>query len=201
MAGRSNACGCLMSEPVSDTRTLHRRAEPQPSTQALAGSDTRTAMLPGSVDGDAIYRRTRQGEKELEQPGRRISRAAHRALNLFDGARPLRELPRIFDSAELPSLLRELLDANLIRQVGSDAPARKEPHPDTALARVKRALAGAFIRELGPAGSVLEARVQDCVNLVVLHNVLQEITGLVAERKNAKAAERIRAIVRDHGLK
>ena len=70
-----------------------------------------------------------------------------------------------------------------------------------ALARVKRALAGAFIRELGPAASVLEARVQDCVNLVVLHNVLQEITALVAERKNAKAAERIRAIVRDHGLK
>ena len=189
-----------MSEPVSDTRTLHPSPEAPSTTQSLDGTVTRNT-LPGGVDGDAIYRRTATGDKELEQPGRRISRAAHRALNLFDGTRPLRELPRIFDSQQLPALLRELLDANLIEQVGSDSPSGNDPHPDTALARVKRALAGAFVRELGPSASVLEARVQDCVNLVVLHNVLQEITGLVAERKNPKAAERILAIVRDHGLR
>ena len=192
-----------MSEPVSDTRTLHRQAEPQTPTRALVASTAtrRGATAAAGVDGDAIYRRTAAGEKELAQPGRRITRAAHRALNLFDGSRPLRELPRIFDREELPALLRELLDAKLIEQAGSDAPTGNDPHPDTALARVKRALAGALVRELGQSATILEARVQDCVNLVVLHNVLQEIIGLVSERKNPKAAERIRAIVRDHGLK
>ena len=187
-----------MSEPVSDTRTLHRPREPQPTTQATGDG---RAALPAGVEGSAIYRRTEQGDKAVEQSSRRVSRPAQRALNLFDGARPLRELPRIFSDEDLPALLRELIDGGLIEQIGSDAPTHSDPHPDTALARVKRAMAGAFVRELGPSASILEARIQDCVNLVVLHNVLQEIIGLVSERKNPKAAERIRAIVRDHGLK
>lgn len=189
-----------MPEPVSDTRTLHRPAEPLPTTQPLAPDGPRNAALPGA-EGDAIYRRTELGEKAVEQSSRRVSRPAQRALNLFDGVRPLRELPRIFGDEDLPRVLRELIDGGLIEQVGSDAGGTHDTHPDTALARVKRALAGAFIRELGPSASILEARIQDCVNLVVLHNVLQEITALVAERKNPKAAERIKAIVRDHGLK
>ena len=189
-----------MSEPVSDTRTLHRPGEPQPTTQSLRGNDGPGSPLAGA-EGDAIYRRTELGEKAVEQASRRISRPAQRALNLFDGVRPLRELPRIFGDEDLPAILRELTGGGLIEQIGSDTPSSSDPHPDTALARVKRALAGAFIRELGPSASILEARIQDCVNLVVLHNVLQEIIGLVAERKNQKAAERIKAIVRDHGLR
>lgn len=185
---------------MSDTRTFHRQRDPLSTTQALTGQgDTRSA-LPAEIDGDAIYRRTGSGEKAVEQSSRRVSMAAQRALNLFDGSRPLRDLPRVVSVEDLPAVLKELLDGGLIEQVGSESQAANDPHPDMALAQIKRALAGAFVRELGPAGSVLDARVQDCVNLVVLKNVLEELTGLIAKRKNQKAADRIRVIGRRHGL-
>ncbi|MET0507991.1 MAG: hypothetical protein ABWZ78_07375 [Burkholderiaceae bacterium] len=180
---------------MADTRTLHR-AEGHPTTQALASGDTRIGMPPG-VDSDAIYCRTAKGEKAIEFSTQRLSRSARRVLNLFDGARPLRELPRIVGSDELPQILQDLLDQAMIELVGSSGQvAGDDPHPDVTLARIKRALAGAFERELGSQAAVLEARVQDCVNLVVLRNVLQELTALVAARKHPKAAERIKAIVR-----
>ena len=105
-----------MSDPVSDTRTLHRPGEPLPTTQSLGGHDGQGSSLAGA-EGAAIYRRTELGEKAVEQASRRISRPAQRALNLFDGIRPLRELPRIFGDEDLPAILRELVDGGLIEQI------------------------------------------------------------------------------------
>jgi hypothetical protein len=72
-------------------------------------------------------------------------------------------------------------------------------HPDLKMAQIKRSLAGVFERELGHQASVLEARVQDCVNLVVLRNVLREVITLVAQRKSEEAADRIALLVKRHG--
>ena len=72
-------------------------------------------------------------------------------------------------------------------------------HPERKLSAIKASLAGVFERELGPEASVLEARVQDCVNLVVLRNVLREVIGLVGQRKDDAAADRIAALVKAHG--
>ena len=40
---------------------------------------------------------------------------------------------------------------------------------------------------------------QDCVNLIVLRNVLREVISLVAQRKDVAAADRIAGIVKRHG--
>lgn len=154
-------------------------------------------MASVGVDAEAIYRRTADGERAIELTSQRVSRVSRRLLNLLDGVRPVRELPAVVPDDELPGILRELLDRHLIERVGSsDRDATGEPHPELALVRMKRALAGAFERELGPDASVLEARVQDCVSTVVLRNVVRELVELVAARKNRKAADRIAAIVR-----
>lgn len=149
------------------------------------------------VDDDAIYRRTAAGERAIDLTSQRLTRIARRVLHLVDGIRPVGDLPPVVTGDELPTILRDLLERRLIEQVGTRASgATTGPHPDLALARIKRALAGALIRELGDDGAVLEARVQDCVNLAVLRNVVAELVELVATRKSRAAADRIAAIVR-----
>ena len=102
---------------------------------------------------------------------------------------------------DVPTLLRELEAQGMITLTGmvdGDLTGDRV-HPDIKMAQVKRALAGVFEKELGPQASVLEARVQDCVNLLVLRNVLREVITLVGQRKDAEAADRIAAIVKKHG--
>ncbi len=153
-------------------------------------------MVQHGFDAEAIYRRTADGERAIELTNQRLSRISRRVLNLLDGVRPIRALPRAVPDEDLPGILDDLLRRGLIERVGSSELATDDPHPDLTLARMKRALAGAFERELGPDASVLEARVQDCVNAAVLRNVVLERIELVAQRKDRKAAGRIEAIFR-----
>ena len=68
-------------------------------------------------------------------------------------------------------------------------------HPDIKMAQIKRSLSGVFEKELGQQASVLEARVQDCVNLLVLRSVLRE----VITPRGATQGRRCRRSHRRHG--
>lgn len=148
-----------------------------------------------------VFSLTETGVQTLKNPKRIMSTPARRLLNLLDGRRSLGELPAIVRPSDVPGALKELISRDMIALTGI---ARHEGDAfDSAaelkLQAIKRTLSGAFEAELGPDASVLEARVQDCVNLQVLRNVLREIIDLVSARKNSAAAGRIAAKVRCHG--
>jgi hypothetical protein len=110
-------------------------------------------------------------------------------------------MPAIVRPSDLPEALKELISRDMIALTGiarHDA-APTDPQSELKLQAIKRALSGAFEAELGPDASVLEARVQDCVNLHVLRHVLRELINLVGQRKNPAAAHRIATRVRRHG--
>ena len=191
---------------MTDTRTLHGDGNEQASTRSLAAPLTTHAATsaPGTAPPDPklVFERTPAGMAAIENRDQRISLPARRLLNLFDGVQPLGRLPPVVRASELTNLVQELERAELIVLAGASSDLNRADsmmHPDLRLAQIKRALAGAFEKELGPQASVLEARVQDCVNLVVLRKVLREVIALVGERKDAAAADRIAVQVKGHG--
>ncbi|MDO4230610.1 MAG: hypothetical protein Q4D19_00595 [Lautropia sp.] len=148
-----------------------------------------------------VFSLTETGMQTLKNPKRIMSTPARRLLNLLDGRRSLGEMPAIVRPADLTAALKELISADMIALTGiarSDGEAM-DSQAERKLKAIKRALAGAFEAELGPQASVLEARVQDCVSLAVLRNVLREIIDRVSIRKNAAAANRIATRVRHQG--
>ncbi|MDO5056108.1 MAG: hypothetical protein Q4E06_02125 [Lautropia sp.] len=145
-----------------------------------------------------VFSLTETGMQTLKHPKRFMSTPARRLLALLDGRRSLGEMPAIVRPADLPGALKELISRDMIALTGI---ARQEgeyvdPQTELKLQAIKRTLAGAFEAELGPDASVLEARVQDCVNMQVLRNVLRELIDIVGVRKNAAAAGRIATKVR-----
>ena len=184
------------SPPDSQPRTkTHAR---QPPALSAAGGASADATQP---DPRMVFGRTLAGSEAIRQRHPQVSLPARRLLMLFDGRRSLSQLPNVVRPNEVPTLLRELEAHGMITLTGMvlhDDPATGV-HPDTKMTHVKRALAGVFEEELGPQASVLEARVQDCVSLVVLRNVLREVITLVSQRKSPEAADRIAALVKRHG--
>ena len=152
-------------------------------------------------DPRLVFAKTEAGTLAIRNRSQRVSVAARRLLMLFDGRRSLAQLPGIVPREEVSTLLQELEAHGMITLAGllSDDDAVSRVHPEVRMAQIKRSLAGVFERELGDQASVLEARVQDCVNLVVLRNVLREVIARVAQRKDVAAADRIAAIVKRHG--
>ena len=148
-----------------------------------------------------VFAKTVAGSEAARTATRQLSLPARRLLMLLDGRRSLSQLPSIVRPDDVPTLLRELEAQGMITLTGmiasDESPNRI--HPDLKMAQIKRSLAGVFERELGQQASVLEARVQDCVNLLVLRSVLREVITLVGQRKDADAADRIAAIVKKHG--
>ena len=145
-----------------------------------------------------VFSLTETGMQTLKHPKRFMSTPARRLLALLDGRRSLGEMPAIVRPADLPGALKELISRDMIALTGI---ARQDGESfdlqaELKLQAIKRTLAGAFEAELGPDASVLEARIQDCVNMQVLRNVLREIIDLVSARKNAAAASRIATKVR-----
>ena len=169
---------------------------------AEAKADPAATFSPSThPDPRLIFAKTEIGLMAIRNRSQRVSLAARRLLMLFDGQRPLSQLPSIVRPGDMPTLLKELETNGMITLAGvqADSASPLGLHPDIKLARIKRSLAGVFERELGPQASVLDARVQDCVNLVVLRNVLREVISLVAQRKDVGAADRIAGIVKRHG--
>ncbi len=148
-----------------------------------------------------MFAQTAAGSDAARQSNPQLSLPARRLLMLFDGRRSLAQLPNIVRPHDVSTLLRELEAHGMITLTGMtpEADVPTQTHPDLKMAQIKRALAGVFEKELGPQASVLEARVQDCVNLAVLRNVVREVIGLVSQRKDAGAADRIALIVKQHG--
>ncbi|MGE0797028.1 MAG: hypothetical protein AB7G13_01920 [Lautropia sp.] len=173
-------------------------AAPAAGAPDARAPDSGTAT--SALDPRAVFATTEAGEQAIKSRSRRVSLGAHRLLMMLDGQRSLEQLPSIVRPGDMPTLLRELEAHGMITLAGilSDDSAPLVLHPDTQLARIKQALAGVFHQELGPDALVLEARVQDCVNLFVLRNVLREVIGLVARRKDLAAADRIALIVKRH---
>jgi hypothetical protein len=93
----------------------------------------------------------------------------------------------------MPALLEQLLAAGLVVPSGSveRLAAEGSEQRDPQLDHFKRRLAGCVERELGRAGLVLEARLQDCVNMAVMRSVTREVIELVRSRKDAQAAGRV----------
>jgi hypothetical protein len=179
-------------------------AHTSPSLAAKPASSRVVASPAGdSVHPDPrlIFAKTELGVAAIRNRSQRVSLAARRLLMLFDGERPLAHLPNIVRPDDVQTLLKELEGLRMITLAGvwHDDPAATTMHPERKLSAIKASLAGVFERELGPEASVLEARVQDCVNLVVLRNVLREVIGLVGQRKDDAAADRIAALVKAHG--
>lgn len=148
-----------------------------------------------------VFSLTETGTQTLKNPRRIMSTPARRLLNLLDGRRSLGEMPAIVRPADMTVALKELISADMIALTGIARPDGEvmDSQAERKLKAIKRALAGAFEAELGPQASVLEARVQDCVSLAVLRNVLRELIDVVSVRKNAAAANRIATRVRHQG--
>ena len=146
-----------------------------------------------SPDPRFVYARTAQGEAALKDSSHVISVQGRRLLTLIDGRRTLAQLPLNMRPDELPMRLEELLMQGLIALSGirDPAPAATTEGHDPRLEDFKRRIAGAVERELGPAGSVLEARLQDCVNLTVMRTVMREVIDRVRERAGDEQAARL----------
>ena len=195
----------------SNTRTLPPPSASYPRTNtqlrpaAPVGNpgDGSTTISDDATQPDPrlVFAKTLAGTDAIRHPSKRVSLAARRLLLLFDGQRSLAQLPNIVRPNEVPTLLQELESLGMITLTGMARgdDSTSTVHPDVKMAQIKRSLAGVFEKELGLQASVLEARVQDCMNLVVLRNVLREVIALVAQRKDGDAADRIALVVKKHG--
>jgi hypothetical protein len=144
------------------------------------------------LDPRLVYGKTAAGMSEVQHRGDALSAPARRLLVLIDGRRPLAALPAAVRPGELPRLVDELLSRGLIALSGivEELPLANELR-DPRLEDFKRRIDGAVTRELGPAGRVLEARLQDCVNMTVMRGVMREIVELVRARAGDAAARRV----------
>lgn len=147
------------------------------------------------LDPRLVYSKTAAGVAEIEHRSDALSVPARRVLVLVDGRRPLAALPAAVRPGELPKLIEELLAKGLIALSGivDELPGGATDLRDPRLEDFKRRIDGAVSRELGPAGTVLEARLQDCVNMTVLRSVTREVIELVRARAGDAAAARVSA--------
>jgi hypothetical protein len=145
-----------------------------------------------ALDPRLVYAKTAAGVSEVMNRSDTLAPAARRLLLLMDGRRPLAALPAAVRPGELPGLVEALLAAGLIQLSGiveelPEGNALRDPR----LEDFKRRIEGAIAAELGPAGSVLEARLQDCVNMTVMRAVMREVVELVRKRGGDAAAQRV----------
>jgi hypothetical protein len=112
-----------------------------------------------TLDPRWVYAKTPAGGAEVGARSDTLSQGARRLLVLIDGRRPLAALPSTVRPGELPKLIQELLAGGLITLSGivDELPPGGEMR-DPRLEDFKRRIEGAVLRELGPSGSVLEAR-------------------------------------------
>ena len=163
-------------------------------------------MSVGDDDRDfdelAVFERTATGDAALVTPPPGLDRASLRLLTLIDGQRSLAHLPRFARAGELDRLVSILRGRGLVALRGKvaqpDALARRQriAAERAMLAQLKRELRGVFIHELGHAGEVWEARVQDCVSIEVLRQVLREAIDVLYFRGGGEPARRVVALVK-----
>ncbi|MGD9942633.1 MAG: hypothetical protein AB7L76_17070 [Burkholderiaceae bacterium] len=149
-----------------------------------------------------IYARTAEGEQQLARQGRELSQPARRVLLVIDGQRCVADLPPIVRPDELRPILAELEAQRLIEPIGLADPLSETERrarlraEHAALEAAKKRLRGLLDAELGPAGQIWEARIEDCVSMEVLRRALREAVDVVQARRGNDAARRIVLAVR-----
>ncbi len=157
---------------------------------------------PDDFDELTVFERTETGDAALAAPPPGLDRASLRLLTLIDGQRSLADLPRFARAGELDRIVGMLRERGLVAQRGQadlpDAQARQQQLASerAMLERMKGELRGVFNRELGHAGAVWEARVEDCVSIEVLRQVLREAIDVLYFRGGGEPARRVVALVK-----
>lgn len=150
----------------------------------------------------AVFERTPAGQAALASRPPGLDRASLRLLTLIDGERSVAELPRFARAGELARLVAGLHRRGFIVLLGeAERPDARERLQRLAeeraqLDQMKRELRGVFTRELGQAGEIWEARVEDCINLEVLRQVLREAIDVLYFRSGGEPARRVVALVK-----
>ena len=162
------------------------------------------------INNRQIYLRTSKGDDELRERARELANGSRRILRLIDGRRTVGDLTPLARPGELEQILEGLLGQGLV-ELGRvlKAPTEQEVREQERKMReevltMQRSMAGMFERELGPDGLVLDARLQDCVNLDVFRRVLRDLIGTLGRRGGEEAAsralEQVRAIYAEHAI-
>jgi hypothetical protein len=154
--------------------------------------------MPDLFDPRLVFAKTPAGNSEIVERRLGLSLPARRVLILIDGRRSLAQLPALTRPDDLPALVAVLQSEGLISLNGivEDLPPGYQGSVDPRLDEIKSRLRGAFERELGADARVLEARVQDCVNVMVMRGVLREVIDMVETRSGPASAQRIASTVR-----
>jgi hypothetical protein len=154
------------------------------------------------LDLRVIYAQTEKGATELRDRARKLANGSRRILRLIDGRRATGDLTLLARPGELEPIIEALLTEGLIQPSRIlDAPSEQEAREQERrqrerLASLQRALAGLLEQELGVDGLVLDARIQDCVNLEVLRRVLRDVIDTLGRRAGDEAMQRTLARVR-----
>jgi len=160
--------------------------------------------MSNAPDPRLVFAKTPLGSDEMTQRALGLSNAARRVLILVDGKRRLLDITPFVRPGEIEGIVEELQALGLIALAGiadalTDEELReRERRQRDALRALQRALAGAFARELGQEGLVLDARVRDCVDMDVARRLLRDAVETVARRRGEKAAERLLRTIRTH---
>ncbi len=154
------------------------------------------------LDPRLVFAKTESGAAEVAARAHKLSISERRILILLDGRRRLADLPPFARPGELAPIVDRLESCGLIALAGiaEDVAPREDDlrrQKERAVqARLLTALDGAFEREVGAAGLILEARLRDCVNLEVFRRVLREAIDTVERMRGREAAERLLVLVR-----
>ncbi len=153
-------------------------------------------------DPRLVFAKTDSGATEVAARAFKLSTSERRILILLDGRRRLADLPPFARPGELDPIVDRLEACGLIALAGiADHPAQREDDTRrqkerSVQTRLLASLDGAFEREVGAAGLILEARLRDCVNLEVFRRVLREAIDQVERMRGREAAERLLTRIR-----
>ena len=149
-----------------------------------------------------VFAKTAEGAAELVNRQHGLTTGERRILILVDGHRRLADLPPFARPGEIGPIVDKLQSHGLVRLAGiaDDPPSQAAPvDPESVRARlqfVRQQLAGAFERELGSDGRVLEARLRDSISIEVARRVVRDGIDTIVQRCGRAAADRVTQLSR-----
>jgi hypothetical protein len=153
-----------------------------------------------------IYRKTAQGQDEIETRARRLAPRLRSALILVDGKRSEDELRKVI-LQQPDEALQALLEQGLI-EVAAVTQARPRPEPATAptplgtpavsapaplapeFATLRREAVHALNETLGPMGETLALKMEKAASLAELRPLLETAVTVIGNARGGGAAAR-----------